>query len=140
MVLEPLSAVSLAAGVVQFIGYGYKILSKGNQLYKAADGVLSESALLELAIKDLKELLKRIKQASSPKSPVWQGFQDKSVKLVDEKLDCLEKLKVYGSPGKWKSLRKALKSVHCKEQIDKWIEQLNMLRDEFNVHIEVDIL
>ena len=52
----------------------------------------------------------------------------------------MKRYKVEGDRGKLKSLRKALKSVHGKEKIDDWCKRLDMLRDEFSTHIEVDIL
>jgi hypothetical protein len=55
-------------------------------------------------------------------------------------LDGLEKLKVNGRPGKWKSLRKALKAVHSNEKIKSWDRKLSPLRDQFNTHVEIDIL
>jgi hypothetical protein len=128
------------AKVVQFVDYGYRILSKGNELHKSTDGALKENASLELVIKDLKELLDRIKFSSSTTWPGFGHFRDESLKLANELLDPLDKLKVKGAPGRWKSIRKALKSIHSKDKIDSWIKKLDLMRQEFSIHIEADIL
>lgn len=47
MALGPLSAVFLAAVVVQFVDFSTKIFSKGYYLYKAADRALPKNKVLE---------------------------------------------------------------------------------------------
>jgi hypothetical protein len=42
--MDPLTALSVAACVVQFVDYGTKLLSKGRELYKSADGALWENS------------------------------------------------------------------------------------------------
>ena len=140
MVLEGLAAVGAAAAVVQFIGYGFKVISKGNELYLSTNGALEENEFLERVANDLKTLLDRIKQTSKPASLAVQSFRDDSVKLADEMLDALQDLKTKGLPSKWRSLRKALKAVHSKAKVESWAERLNVLRDQFNTHVEIDIL
>lgn len=140
MVLEGLAAVGAAAAVCQFIGYGVKVVSTTNELYKSTSGALEENDFLELVVTNLKTLLDRIKQSSTPTSQAVQSFRDDGIKLADEMLDGLEKLKVKGLPSKWKSLRKALKAVHSKAKIKSWDERLRTLRDRFNAHVQVDIL
>ena len=140
MVLEGLAAVGAAAAVVQFIGYGFKVISKGNELRRSTNGALEENEFLESVAGDLKILLDRIKQSSKPASQAVQNFRDDGLKLANEMLTALEELKIKGLPSKWKSLRKALKAVHSKAKIESWAERLNTLRDQFNTHVEIDIL
>jgi hypothetical protein len=62
MVLDALSAVSLAATIIQFVDFSSKIVSKGYHLYESADGVLSENARLGYVIADLKSLNTRLQK------------------------------------------------------------------------------
>lgn len=55
-------------------------------------------------------------------------------------LNGLDKLKVKGLPGKWKSLRKALEAVHSKKKVESWARRLDTLRDTFTAHLGADIL
>jgi hypothetical protein len=41
--MDPLTALSVAAAVVQFVDYGTKVLSKAHGAYKAADGSFLEN-------------------------------------------------------------------------------------------------
>jgi hypothetical protein len=54
--MDPLSALSVAANIVQFVVYGIDIVSKGNQLCKSADGALAENVELETASLRLQRL------------------------------------------------------------------------------------
>jgi hypothetical protein len=47
--MDPLSALSLAACVVQFLDYGMRVMSKSRELYTAADGALSANVEIEEA-------------------------------------------------------------------------------------------
>ena len=60
MVLDPLSAVSLAATVVQFVDFSSKIVSKGYHLYTSAGGALPENARLGYVIEDLRSVTTRL--------------------------------------------------------------------------------
>jgi hypothetical protein len=65
MVLDPMSAVSLAATIVQFVDFSSKIVSKGYHLYKSADGVLPENERLRYVITDLKSLNSKLQRHES---------------------------------------------------------------------------
>jgi hypothetical protein len=106
-----------------------------NETSKSVDGALDHNAFLEMVTKDLEDILKPIKQSSSPPSQNFVQFRDEALALANELLEGLNKLKVRGPPGKWKSLRKALTADHSKDKIRKWVEKLNMLRGEFSLHM-----
>ena len=50
MALEALAVVSLATSVVQFVDSAVKLISKGNQYYKKADGDLEENTQLRAIV------------------------------------------------------------------------------------------
>jgi hypothetical protein len=54
--MDPLSALSAAAGVVQFLDYGTRVMSKSRELYTAADGALSANVEIEEASARLQSL------------------------------------------------------------------------------------
>ncbi len=61
MPLDPLSALSVAAAVVQFVDFSAKIVSKGKQLYKSPGGVLRENEQTETVTKRLQNLAQNLK-------------------------------------------------------------------------------
>ena len=140
MVLDPISAIGLAGSVVQFVIYGYQILSKSNELQHAADGTDKDSKIMELVVMDLQACLGRITLDAAPTSTNFSHFRNKSLKLVTDMLAGMEKLKTIGPPSRWKSLRKAFKVVLGKAKVKEWKDTLDQLRSEFNLHIEIDIL
>lgn len=63
-----------------------------------------------------------------------------SCNIVAKKLlSALNKVKVQGKQQKWKSFRKALRSVWSKEDISSLEQQLARLRDELNLRVVVDL-
>ncbi len=54
--LDPLTALSIASSIVQFVDYGSKLLSKSYELYESADGTTIGNAELEVIAKDLQDL------------------------------------------------------------------------------------
>ena len=54
--MDPLSALSVAAAVVQFVDYSSRMVSKSREIYKSADGALAENIDLEVASKCLQRL------------------------------------------------------------------------------------
>ena len=64
---------------------------------------------------------------------------DSCKSTADELLAALDKVKVIGKQGRWKSIRKALRSVWSKEQIRELERRLASFRVELNLHVFVDL-
>ena len=47
MVLDPLTALGVASNAVQLIEFSSRIVSRGHQIYKSADGTLAKNLKLE---------------------------------------------------------------------------------------------
>jgi hypothetical protein len=83
--MDPLSALSIAATVVQFIDYGTRILSKTNQLHKSVDGALDENIELEKASLQLQQFCNEVQGSLSQaeqRSP--QGAQAQFDQALEE--------------------------------------------------------
>jgi len=76
---------------------------------------------------------------SSQGDPALEKLCDCCNDVAKELLEALGKLKVDGKKGKWSSVRKALRSVWSKEEIDGIQKRLESFRDEMNLHIVVDL-
>jgi hypothetical protein len=146
MVLDPLTALSVAASVVQFVDFSTKLISKGREIYKSTEGVLSDHAEQAAISSRLADLTRGLSvsinacEATKRLSPAENALQEVT-------LDCLEcagdftlaidELRVTGNHRKWKSFRQALKSVWKKEGIEVRLVKLDRLRQLVIVHLLV---
>jgi hypothetical protein len=149
MPLDPLSALSVAASVVQFVDFASKIICKGKEVYASTDGVLQENMQNETVTARLLEMTKRLKK---PLVQVGSSSEEERAQhrrlheickecseISKELLQHLGDLKVpKGSEHRrWKSFRQALKSVWEKQAIDSMAKRLEGLRTELHTHILV---
>jgi hypothetical protein len=107
--MEANATLGLAANILQFVDFGNKILSKGNEIYTSADGTLMENVTIEAVVSHLKNTLGRLHAYPMVRSAVAQRLQNECNRLINDILGALDKVKYNGSPSKWKSHRKALK-------------------------------
>ncbi len=107
--LDPLTALSIAGNIFQFIDFSTKLISKGHELYNSADGVSVGNAELEVIAKDLQHLHGRL-QSPRPSENVKAVVSDSDLALqtlskecsgvVAELTDALNKLKVQGTANR----------------------------------------
>ncbi len=51
--IDPIAAIGLAANIVQFVDFSWKLLSETRDLYDSSTGVSADNDLLETISKDL---------------------------------------------------------------------------------------
>ena len=109
--MEPLTALSVATSVIQFVDFGSKLLSNSRKLYKSADGVLQENLDTEVLTNDLQKLLLGLQRKLPEHRPLPRQSDSstirdiendaalddlcrRSVEIAEELLRRLDKLKV----------------------------------------------
>jgi hypothetical protein len=146
MVLDPLSALSVAASAVQFIDFARIIVCKSKALYLSTDGLLQENKRTETVTMRLKELAERVKALENPPlsnsdaNPTDSRLQPICMEcgcISTELLQRLHQLKVphQSKHRKWKSFRQALKSVWSKRELDNMANRLSELRSELDTEV-----
>lgn len=142
MPLDPTSALSLAAAIVQFVDFSSKLVSKGYHIYQSANGALPENLELEGISRDLSliNVKLRANQSSGPMTKDQESLESLSndcTKMADELLGRLEKLKVTDDTKhrKLKSFRQALKTVWNKQALDEMSSRLKDLRAQLEFHV-----
>ncbi|KIW32283.1 uncharacterized protein PV07_03841 [Cladophialophora immunda] len=146
MVLDPLSAVSLVVNIFDLINQSINVISKAREVHRS--GADNEAVDVEATTKDLAELTAKLQpnkppdgSAQLPESSdpaldsICHGCRD----VAQELLDALAKVTVEGKSSKWKSTRKALRSVWSKEKIYAIEKRLNTYRDEINLRLVADL-
>jgi hypothetical protein len=140
--MDPLSALSIAAAVVQFVQFGCSLVSKAHQFHNSASGTLPEHIECETATARIVELTERIKSSTNK---VGFGPQEKAIEAIcltcsdvsSELLARLHKLRL--QPGirewKWKSFRQALKTIWLKEDMNILEKRLLTCQRELDSHL-----
>jgi hypothetical protein len=138
--MDPLSTIGLVGNIVQFVDFGSKLISKSVELYRSTEGALDENLDTETATNHLKDLNEKLKNgAKSTGDTTLKDLCEACDKVARELLEALDKVKVKGKHEKWKSIRKALRSVCSKEHIEELEQRLARLRAELNLHLVVDL-
>jgi phosphate uptake regulator len=66
--MEPLTALSLAGNVIQFIDFSSKLFSQGCELYKSTEGRLAVDDEIQLITAELRGLISKIQSSNATKS------------------------------------------------------------------------
>ena len=138
--METLAIIGLIGNIVQFVDFSGKLISKSIQLYQSSDGALTENIGTETATNHLIQLNNKLENGANVTGDKALHALCKSCGVVAvELLRTLDRLKVEGEKTKWKSTRKALRSLWSKEKIQGIEKQLTSFREELNLHIVVDL-
>lgn len=129
--------------IVQFVGFGIKLVAKTQEIHRSADGNLQHNCDVEKAAKRIQILQSKL--LASPQSDtadvsetqgLLEGLCLSCHDTAKELLEALEKLKIQGKKTTWTSMRKALKSIVGKAVI----AELSSRLDEFRKQLEITIL
>lgn len=142
--MDPLTAISVASAVVQFVDFGTKLVSKGKEYYRSAEGVLADHAEQSAVSSKLSELTNRLSKSislhgsgrklSHAEAALLEVTED-CMRTSDDFIIALDGLKVAGPHRKWKSFRQALKSVWKKEGLQATEAKLDRLRQQVIIHL-----
>lgn len=133
MALESLAAFGLAANIIQFVQFGYKLFSESRVLYKASDKRVEESVELEIISKALKRLSDDLAAIPSSTTPQPQAEAELlplakcCQTIADELLVALKELQVKGAKGKWQCFRSALKRIWKSQEIESMARRLDSI-------------
>ncbi|KAH6664614.1 small s protein [Halenospora varia] len=151
--MDPISVISLASNIIQFVDFSCKLVSHSRQLYKSLDGTLSDKVLVEVLTLDLSSLATNLQDSLWENQPIdAKGATREEYSEDDRALDdlcrrcCeiagklmgrLERLKVKGngSHRNWESFRKALRASWSQEGIKELQAQLNDVRSEIEFRV-----
>jgi hypothetical protein len=138
--MDPLTALGLASNVIQVVDFSIKIVSKGRQIYKSADGALVETVDLEAVTTNFTIINEKLRKSmpvglGSPLLDVCQRCQN----TADELLMGLEKQKIQGNKTKWKSARAALRTLWSKEVVEDLEVRLESLQAQLRTHLLFEI-
>lgn len=144
--MDPLTAFSLTCGIVQFVDFSSKLVSKGYEISISAEGALAENLDLETVTTDLSRLADRLNQneeltCSTKDQQELRDLASSCQTLADQLMDKLQKLKVdkEAKYRRWKSIRQALKTVWSKKDLDEMAAKLATFRSQLELRLLVSL-
>jgi hypothetical protein len=145
--MDPVTALSLAGVVIQFVDFTSRIVSKGWRLYQSPDGTLLENRVFELTTEDLMGIIEKL-HTSLPRDALKSlSDEDQALAMLCKQctsigstiLAALRAKKIQGRNSPWKSFRQALKDVWDKEQLMLVTDKLESIRKEVETRILISV-
>jgi hypothetical protein len=141
MVLDVFSALSLASNVVQFVDFGFRLISKAQELYHSPSGNSTQNNELLAVACDFKQLSDRVSVLVLPAAT--DGKDEDALKklaapskdVADELVSILEDLTAQGVQKRWKSIRGAWKGTWKEDRIQNLAKRMDMLRSQVTSRI-----
>jgi len=147
--LDPLTAVSLAGTVVQFVSFSHEIVSMGKQIYKSSSGTSTESIELKSMIGDLVTIHEDLQRAfAADGSRVNSKQEETLISLVNLCEPIYEELRGILESGqatkqgvhrKWRSFAVAVKMHWKEDQIHDMEKRLGRLQNQIDSHLISEI-
>jgi len=149
--MEALTALSLAGTIIQFVDFGTKFFSTGQEIYQSTTGRLKVEEDLELVVTDLTAVVRKLQQRAPSVSSDLPGnlteeaqthqkrFElicDDAAQIAKDILTRIDKLKRTGTKkDKWKTFREVLNRLWSKEELGRLQERLDTLRKAIDIRM-----
>jgi molecular chaperone GrpE (heat shock protein) len=141
--LDPLTAISLAGNVVQFVDFSSKIISNTRELARSSHGTTQEAYNAEVVIRDLLKLSEQLKDGIQASSVTPQTEDEKAleelcngcIRLSERMIKRLEKLKIEEGAGKRQAFLRALKGVWSQKDLESEEAQLATYRSQLEFRV-----
>lgn len=141
--MDPLTSISLAGTIVQFVDFGGKVISKVKDLKNNVGGNSRDLFNSELIAKDLLTLSQRLRDGTHPHSAdrlsaddqALEDLCDGCITLSKRMLQRLQSLEVSQGAGNFQVLQQAIKAVWSEKEIESMSTQLGEFRDQLQLRI-----
>ncbi|KAF2793356.1 hypothetical protein K505DRAFT_337878 [Melanomma pulvis-pyrius CBS 109.77] len=141
MVLEALAAVGLASNILQFIDFGCNLLAETRQIHSSTSGASDKNIELEQTAEKLIHLSASISTIGLNRASALElrlrNMEAEIVKIANELLGAIDKIKLQTQHGKLRSFVHALRQVWKSRDIEKMAERLGRLQSQLNTHLLV---
>jgi hypothetical protein len=142
--MDPLTALSTAGTIIQFVDFGIKVLVAGNSLYRSTTGAIPENVELEWVTRDLMSLVTKLSQAGnfsepSPDSVYLNEICAKCEEIGRNLLGRLKRLKLKSNKGILQRFHVALKATWAKKDLEELVLQLEQYKRSIETRFLVDL-
>jgi hypothetical protein len=135
--MEPLSALSLATSIVQFVDFATKIVHGTRQIYQSGTGAAAENADIELCASELQSLctrldVSRLPHQRSADDDALCRIAGRCVSISKELSSLLEKIKAKNTDSKWQCMVSAVRTQLKKNERDEILARLSQCRAQLD--------
>lgn len=141
--MDPLTALSVAASVLQFVDFGAKLVGAGLEIYKSKEGATEQNLELEYLTKHTDAVVDKLNIARissgrlGPSDASLQGLAERCRVLSTELVDLLATLKGAQSQRTWVAIRQALKVKWNEGRIEALRKRLDVIKSEISLQLLV---
>jgi hypothetical protein len=143
--MEPLSALSIATAVVQFLDFAGSILSSTYKIYTSSPGDLGQNNDVRSITKSLIDLNTKLEADLNYPTPGRLSSQDKYISQLGRECNeignrlvlALERIQAQQKNGLWGSFRLALATVWSRGDIESLQQTMSNYRQQISMHILV---
>lgn len=154
--MDPMTVLSIAAAVVQFVDFGTSLLSSAREVYKSASGQPQDVVQLTTIVDDLSQFSKSIQEASDKVKSTTKSYDRSEENLSRVCANCLQTCteiraavsnlgrvkpsksavpsSIFGrqidAPRGFQSIEIALKNLASSKQMRAWQDQLRKTREQ----------
>ncbi|KAF7865721.1 hypothetical protein EAF04_005887 [Stromatinia cepivora] len=141
--LDPISAFSLAAAIIQFVDFSSKVISSAAELHHSSSGALANNLELSTIVSDLSAISNDLK-ARNPHQGKHSYNKDELVlislasqckELSDKLLHDLDGLNIKGSHTLWASARQSIRSLWKESYISDISKRLDGFRSQLMLRL-----
>ena len=145
--LDPASAIGLAASIAQLLTFASGLLKKGREIYNSAEGATIAGSQMEIVANTLVELTSQVREqehvvadpAHSKAEVELQKLCSACVEVSQSLLDALNKLKRKEGNKSWNSIRQALRFVWNENKINSLSNQIESYRRQIDTALLLSI-
>ncbi|KAI1357391.1 hypothetical protein F5Y08DRAFT_346770 [Xylaria arbuscula] len=134
--MDPLTALGVAANVVQFVDFASKLIGKSKEVYNSASGASEDTTTREIIARDIARIGKSI-VAPQGCSETLKELIGESDRISQELLTALGKLRIKGHKTKWKTFVVAIRGVWSEDEVEAMGTRLGKLQTEITTHLQV---
>lgn len=134
---EPLSAIGLASGILQFADFGVKFVRTSIKIYRSKSGATKEHDELDIIAKDLEQHIVTITSAlSSDRDVIPKAILDSCRKLSSDMQQVLASLRATsGRRSFTASVITSAKVILKQHELDDLQRRLIRMRDTVSAHL-----
>lgn len=137
--LDPLTALSLASAIVQFLEFSIKIISQTQEIYQSASGTTQENVTIGQITQDVRDLSQNVTKNRNEQAQTYDielmRLAESCEKEADALLLIVNGLKVPPGASHWTSFKKAIKGARQKGTVKRLDNSLNRLQKQVNSRI-----